>query len=243
MERIRVPELMDDPGVGREELDEALGYIRLINARLGGVRALLRCLKAWSVDWPRAEEGAVSLLDIATGSADLPVAAVRWARSAGFDLRITAIDVHETTLDLAREHLKANPDVADAITLERRDALRLMDEYPAGAFDYVHAGLFLHHLAEIEVLTVLRIMHRLARRGIVWNDLVRSRLALTAVHLLTTGKLRIVKHDARVSVRAGFTKREVLDYARRLDLTYTRYQVDFFSQRFTLSGRKPEALS
>lgn len=241
MQRVRVPELMDDPEVGREDLDQALAYIRVVNRRFGGTEALLRRLKEWSVQWPKSGEGTVTLLDIATGSADVPVAAVRWARGAGFDLRVTGVDIHETTLDLAREHVRANGDVADAITLERRDALRLMDEFAPGSFDYVHAGLFLHHLPEIEVLTVLRIMERLARRGIVWNDLARNPLAIAAVHLLTIGKPRIVRHDARVSVRAGFTRREALDFARRLDLTYARYRLDVQTQRFTLAGEKPDA--
>ncbi len=224
--------MMDDPGVARDELSRSLAYIRGVNRWLGGARALLALLSRWSVRWPK--DRPVTLLDVGTGSADIPVRARSWAEGRGLDLRITGVDLHETTLDLAREHVGGR----EGITLERCDARRLMDRFEPGSFDYVHAGLFLHHLPFIEVLTVLRIMDRLARVGIVWNDLVRSRLALAAAHLITIGTPEIVKHDARVSVRAGFTRAEVRDFAQRVGIDYARYRTVLL-HRFTLAGEKP----
>lgn len=232
---------MDDPNVDQAELAASLSYIRTVNRQHGGASALLNHLKRWSVNWPK--DRPVKLLDIATGSADLPLAARAWAAQAGFDLQVTAVDLHEKTLELAREHLASQPDLAAGIELVRADARDLTERFSPGSFDYTHAGLFLHHLPEIEILTVLRIMERLACRGIVWNDLVRSRTALCAVTVLTKGKPHIIKHDATVSVRAAFTKREVLEYARRLDLSYCKYSASFFTQRFTLAGEKPRAWS
>lgn len=241
MRRIVTPELMDDPGVSRADLARSLAYIRAVNRRLGGVGAMLDRLRAWSREWPRGRT--ITLLDVATGSADLPLAAARWARAHGHNLRITAIDLHPITLELAREHLDAarrpgEPAPTDTIALRLADARRLVDDHPPGSFDYVHAGLFLHHLPEIEVLTVLRIMDRLARAGVVWNDLVRSRIALGAVHAITIGMPRIVKHDARVSVRAGFTRREALDLATRAGLARPEYRWSPLTQRFTVSSTR-----
>lgn len=241
MRRILAPEMMDAPDVPRQELDRALGFIRLVNRRLGGASALLHHLDEWSARWPR--DRPITLLDIATGSADLPIAAARWARRRGFDLRVTGIDIHATTLALAQEHVDAHPDVSGSITLRGADALRLMDDFPPRSFDYVHAGLFLHHLGFEQALTALRIVDRLARAGIIWNDLNRSRVAYGAVHALTIGRPRIVRHDARASVRAGFTRAEALDMARRLDLHYCRYRLDGLAQRFTLAGERPGAWS
>ena len=240
MRRLLTPELMDDPGVSRTDLDLSLRYIRAVNRRLGGVSALRRHLAAWSADWPR--DRPITLLDIATGSADLPIAAVRWARRKGFDLRVTGIDLHPTTLELAREHI-ARCDTSDlrlaaSIDLRQQNALRLMDHVPPGSFDYVHAGLFLHHLPEIEVLTVLRIMDRIARAGIIWNDLVRSPIGYAAIHVLTLGTPRIVRHDATVSVRAGFTRREAIDLATRAGLAHPRYRWSLLTHRFTVTSTR-----
>ena len=251
MRRVRTPEIMDDPSVPREDLALSLRYIRAVNRRLSGVAALLDHLRTLARDphfaWPA--DRPLTLLDIATGSADLPIAALRWARSAGLPLRITGVDLHPTTLELAREHIAeqdrahppavGEPSLAGSIELRQADALRLMDEFKPGSFDVVHAGLFLHHLSELEILTVLRIMDRLATRAVVWNDLVRSRVGYGAIHLLTLGMPRIVRHDATVSVRAGFTKREALDLARRAGWTDPRHRWSLFTHRFTILSTKP----
>ena len=236
LKRELTPEWMDDPGVDPVELAEALAFIRKVNLRLGGVKALTSHLQRWSANWPDDQE--VTILDIATGSADIPVEVVRWARERGHRVRITAVDIHETTLDSAREHVERELGADAPIELVRADAKELVDRYGPLSFDYVHAGMFLHHLSEIEILTVLRIMDRVAKRGGVWNDLVRSRVAMAGIWALTLGKSDMIKHDARVSVRAGFTKAEVRNFAQRTSMGYCRYRSSFFTQRFTLAGEK-----
>jgi hypothetical protein len=225
---------MDDPGVDHADLDRSLAYIRGVNRWLGGTRGLLTHLRHWSRRWPR--DRPVTLLDIGTGSADIPCAARRWAERSGFDLRITGVDLHAATLDLARRHVAG----VDGIELVQANALRLMDRFTPGSFDYVHAGMFLHHLPFIEVLTALRIMDRIARAGLVWNDLVRSRLSLALLRPMLLGRPHIVRHDALASVHAGFTRAEALDFAHRVGLDYVRYHT-VLAYRFTLSGEKPGA--
>ena len=234
VDRVITPELMDDPGVDHGELGRSLAYIRGVNRWLGGTRGLLANLRRWSRRWPGGRP--VTLLDIGTGSADIPVAARRWAEGAGFDLRVTGVDLHATTLELARRHT----DGVEGIELVQGDALRLMDRFSPGSFDYVHAGMFLHHLPFIEVLTVLRIMDRLARAGLVWNDLVRSRTALGLLRPMLLGRPHMVRHDAVASVRAGFTRAEVVDFALRVGIDYARYRT-VLAYRFTLAGEKPGA--
>ena len=121
------------------------------------------------------------------------------------------------------------------IALLRASALDL--PFPPNSFDYCITSLFLHHLKDIEVLTVLRMMDRLATRGIVWNDLTRNRRAYWMTSFATIFADPIVKHDARVSILAGFTGREVLDMRDRLSLDYTQYRRHFY-HRFTLAGEK-----
>jgi hypothetical protein len=235
MQRTLTSELMDDPAVPRRELGRALRYIRVVNRRLGGVKALLSHLKAWSARWPK--DRPVTLLDVATGSADLPLAAWRWAKGAGFDLRITAIDKHSETLEFAREQVRG----VDAIRIVAGDALTMDDAFAPGSFDYAHAGLFLHHLPEAQVVQVLRSMDRAASKGIVWNDLVRSPVGYRVIKLLTIGQPRIVKHDARVSVLAGFTHEEAEALAGRAGISYSKYSWSVLAHRFTIAGEKPGA--
>ena len=103
--------------------------------------------------------------------------------------------------------------------------------------DYAHAGMFLHHLDDVQVLTALRIMDRLTTRGLIWNDLVRGPVEAIGVRLLALGEPATVRHDAIASVAAAFTRREALDLARRVGLSNVRYRRHLFG-RFTLVSSK-----
>lgn len=237
MPRKLTPEFMDAPDASREELADALAYLRWVNRWLGGRWAMLSSLKRWSKGWKPGER--VTLLDVATGSADLAVEARRWGLVRGFDIRVTGIDIHPTTLSLAREHVAGvGGEVAEGIELVECDAKKLVERFGTRSFDHAHAGLFLHHLAEIEVLTVLAIMDRVSRRGLVWNDLVRSPLSLGFVRLFTIGQDAMVRHDAVVSMQAGFTKAEAMDLAKRAGLERVAYRTSVLSHRFALTAGK-----
>ncbi|MCB9846213.1 MAG: methyltransferase domain-containing protein [Phycisphaeraceae bacterium] len=237
MTRRLTPELMDAPDVDRDQLGRALAYIRWVNRRLGGTRALVAPLSRWARRWP--SDRPITMLDVGTGSADLPVVAARWARRNGHDLRITAIDLHDGTLGHARAFVERNTDVRDAITLELADALSLRERFADGSFDVVHAGLFLHHLPEEGVVRVLTAMDHIARAGVIWNDLCRSLAAKAAVRLLTLSASRMIRHDARVSVEAGFTRHEAIELARRAWRRTPEYTLSVRYQRFTVVGHTP----
>jgi ubiquinone/menaquinone biosynthesis C-methylase UbiE len=223
---------MDDPAVSPAELGSALEYIRRVNQRLGGISTLLSPLRDWSAGWVRGET--ITLLDIGTGSADLPVAAWRWAQDAGFKLRATGIDKHPKTLDYAREFVKRAGGLK-AVEIIEADALALDQRFAPGSFDYVHAGLFLHHLTTADAITVLASMRRLARRGVIWNDLVRSPLGVAFIRLATIAQPRMIRHDATVSVQAGFRKREALEMARQAGWESPEHHWNLFTHRFCVT--------
>lgn len=235
MGRTLTPERMDAPDAPHEELRAALGYLRFVNRRLGGSKALIRCLDRFSARWP--SDRAVTLLDVGAGSGDVAQAARDWARGRGFDLRVTIVDQHVETVRVARERISGD----DGIEVVEADALTLTDRFPVGAFDYAHAGLFLHHLNDVQALTMLRVMDRLTRAGVIWSDLVRSRVMQAAVGVSTLGQNPMVRHDAIVSVQAGFTRREALDMAARLDMRWLRWRREPLLYRFVMAGEKPEA--
>lgn len=237
MGRVVTPEIMDDPTVPRDDLGRSLVFLRRVNRWLGGRSALVGQLRRWSGGWPRGAE--VTLLDLATGSADLPVAAVEWALGAGFDLRVTGLDAHATTLEFAREHVRERlGDEAWRVELVEGDALGAVERFGVGSFDYAHSSLFLHHLSDERALTALRVKERVSRRGLIWNDLVRSGLARFGVRAITAGREAIIRHDARVSVDAGWTRAEVASIRDRLDLGWCAYRGMWWAQRFTLAGER-----
>ena len=228
--RLREREWMDESGVDPAALDQSLRFIRRINSLLRYTRATLwhldRFARTWQADQP------ISILDVATGSADIPRAIAQWAMHRRLDVCVTGLDRHAETARLAREQAHDNP----RISIVRGDAMQL--PFDDGSFDYVITNMFLHHLDDGDVVRVLREMHRVARRGIVAADLLRHRRAYAWISLFTLCANPMVRHDARVSVAQAFTRKEVLALRDRAGLDYTAY-FGHFGHRFVLAGQKP----
>jgi SAM-dependent methyltransferase len=227
---------MDRPDVDPEELARSLADLRAVNRWLGGTRAVLRHLDSLFAGRPAA---ARRILDVATGSADVPLAIVRRARERGHAAEVVATDLHPATLELARAHTAGEP----AVRVEAADALSL--PYPDGAFDAAICCTALHHFdARDDVLRVLRELHRVSRLGIVVSDLRRSRPALLGTRLLAATVWRrhpVTRHDGPLSIRRAFTPAELLDLARAAGLPDPRVHPHLFFRLVLVSRRAPGA--
>ena len=222
---------MDDQAVDPVALRRALHHLALSNRITGATRLVRRQFEGWLKSCKASEP--IRILDIGTGSADLPIALHDWAHQRGYSLHITAVDLHPRTLAIARERVGNRA----GIELIEMNALELMNRFSSGSFHSVHAGLFLHHLQEIEVLTVLRIMDRLATRGIVWNDLRRSWAMKVLFRSMAWTGPAVFRHDAVASIDAAFTKREALDLADRAGWTKPRFR-GWLGHRFLITSEK-----
>ncbi len=79
--RRREAEWMDDPGADPAVLRSSLRFIRRINFWLGYTRATVGHLKQFSRRWKKGET--IRIVDLATGSADVPRAILNWAKKRG----------------------------------------------------------------------------------------------------------------------------------------------------------------
>lgn len=202
------PEWMDRPGADPRLIERALGDLRWVNRRLGGTRALLRgvdpFLECLGPDEP------LDLLDVGAGGGELALAIASHARRRGRRARVTAVDRDAVSASSARRAAEGRPD----ISVVRADAFAL--PFGDGAFHLVAASLLLHHFAHREAVDLLRRLRRVARLGVVVNDLVRDPvpwLFIWAAARLTRRSPMFV-HDAPLSVLRGFTRRELLAVAR-----------------------------
>jgi ubiquinone/menaquinone biosynthesis C-methylase UbiE len=113
--------------------------------------------------------------------------------------------------------------------------------YPDRAFDVVHASLVLHHLDEADAVTLLGEMGRVARLGVVLNDLDRSRLAWLGAwlmgHLLTGN--RYTRHDAPLSVRRAYRLEEAVALVRAAGLAPVRTIRVRFRHRYAIAAVRP----
>jgi SAM-dependent methyltransferase len=210
-------ELMDAPSLDDAVLRRTLRDIRHINAILGwrafAAREVARHVRACGL-------ASFSLLDVACGSADIPLAIARWARHAGIEARIVATDVHPQTLAVAREHTAAEP----AIRVERQNALAL--PYADGSFDLALCTLALHHFAPDDAVRVLKELARVGRHVLVF-DVARARLAYVGVLLLTRLAFMgsMTRYDAPVSVRRAYSASELRALAARAGLPQAQVRV------------------
>jgi ubiquinone/menaquinone biosynthesis C-methylase UbiE len=230
---------MDEPDIDPRTLRRSLRFIRRVNSLLGYTRATLWHLKRFSRHW--RGEVPITILDVATGSADIPVAILRWAARRGFDVRVVGLDRHAATASIASERAGREAPALDGarLTIVRGDALSL--PFDDRSFDYVLTNMFLHHLPEERsLIAALREMDRVARRGIVVADLLRHRRAYLWITLFTQFAHPIVRHDARLSVAQAFTKPEIFALRDRAAINYATYR-RHFGHRFVLAGSKPDA--
>jgi SAM-dependent methyltransferase len=192
-------ELLDGAELDPAELGRNLREMAMLNRLPGGWGSSVSAVRALL---DRNERGPV--LDVGTGSGDFARRLRR--RSAA---PIVLVDHRPDVLDLARHTVAGMP----AVTLVEADAcaLPLADRSVAVA----HASLLFHHLDPGEAVSTFREMRRVARDGIVVNDLRRSRLALamTAVPILALARAPTTRHDGILSARRAYTVAELDDLA------------------------------
>jgi ubiquinone/menaquinone biosynthesis C-methylase UbiE len=231
MERlIDAVELLDGPLDDPAALAGNLRDLRRINRWLGGVR-----LSADAIEALAAHRLELTVLDVGTGGADIPLALLARARRRGRTLSVVGLDSRPEVLAAAA---RATPAVATTERLELHVGDGRSLPYPDQSFDVAHASLVLHHLGPDPAVTLLREMARVARLGVVVNDLDRGRLgwlgAWLVGHLLTAN--RYTRHDAPLSVRRAYRPDEMATMLRAAGLTPVRTLRGAFGQRYAIAA-------
>jgi SAM-dependent methyltransferase len=226
-----VLEIMDRPGNEEKLLRADLRVLEGINRFLGGYHIPLHYLRKLADSFGSAKP--LTILDLATGAADVPRAIAMWARSQRMDVAITAVDGNPDILRIARENTTNWPE----IRVEQHDLLAL--PYPAASFDVILCSLTLHHFSESDAVAILQRIHHIARGGWIINDLRRNRIAIglskLMAHTIITNP--IARFDAPASCERAFTIAEWRAMAARAGLqNFTIRRHRFF--RMALTGRK-----
>lgn len=225
--RAHEEEWMDLPGQAPALVDECLNDLRRLNRFTGGISLTVFALAHLTRDL--APGAGIEILDVATGGGDFPRAMAAWARRRGLRVRILATDLSPEILGRAATSAPAGIEfaVADARCLPFDD----------GAFDVATCSLFLHHLEPDDAATTLKEMCRVARRGVIVNDLVRSWVGylggLVVPRIMSRNP--IFRHDAPLSVRRAYTKDELATLADDAGLGSVRFR-GLPGYRVTMTG-------
>jgi hypothetical protein len=185
-----------------------------INRYLGGNAALTAHL------YPRlsATSDPCLLLDLGTGSADVPRLVSHWARAKRLNVNIIGLDWSGRNLVVARQNTAAHPD----IQMIQADAQHI--PLLPSSIDYVISSLFLHHFTPEQVIRLLKSAYSCARRAIIMTDLVRGWLPLIGFKLAQPIFARnfLTRHDGALSVRRAYTPSELLELATAAGLAQAR---------------------
>lgn len=225
-------ELLDGPLDDPRALVGNLRDLARINRRLGAVR-----MSARAIDTLAPGSAPIVLLDVGTGGADIPMALIERGRAAGRLVTVIGIDIRPEVLAAAA---LADPRVTATgeLALHVADGREL--PFPDEAFDVVHASLLTHHLEPGEVRALLVEMGRVARRGVVLNDLVRGRRAWLGAWLLShvLTRNRMTRHDAVLSVRRAYSIAELTALLAAAGFRVERRFDGFAGHRVALAARR-----
>ncbi len=214
--RVDEPEWLDQGRGSSADVADNLDEMWRLNRWLGGLSALTRHL------YPRlaAANAPCSLLDLGTGSAQMPLAIAGWARTHQVSVKLIGLDWASRNLAVARQRATANHCAQISLLLADSQHPPL----PERAVDFVISSLFLHHFAPVAVVDLLRAGYGLARRTLIMSDLVRGVWPGLAFGLVQPVLARhpLTRHDGRLSIRRAYTPAELRALAAAAGLTNAR---------------------
>ncbi|MDP3980082.1 MAG: methyltransferase domain-containing protein [Chlamydiota bacterium] len=195
-------EWMDGEQYTIQDLKMSLQGLRWINRYLGGASIMVHELRKLILQMNLQR---LTILDVATGSADIPIRIVQWARQIGIELSIKAIDKNPDIVKIARKATQMYPE----IEVYEKDCL--MEGSPPESFDFCISSLFIHHLDPSQLIFFLKKLVFLSKKAVVLNDLTRSWVSYYSFILLS----RLIKmhpmnrHDGAISILRSYTIKEL----------------------------------
>jgi hypothetical protein len=200
------PEMMDDFSIQDERIDLTLRELRLINYFLGGNTGSKGGV---STIISNLHERKIYLLDAGSGSSDI----LEDFKKKHKSIQLISLDRNKRVCNFIKKNSNLKPMIvcADAFNLPFKNK----------SIDIIHTSLFLHHFDNGGLKNLLKKFTETAKRGIVINDLRRSLLAFLAIKILTSvfSRSELVKNDAPISVRKGFTKSELMDLMKIMNFS------------------------
>lgn len=194
-------ELMDAPLISKKLLIRNLKELDFLNRTLGGHSITLQGIK----QLVRLRDKQYHIADLGCGSGDTLKHIAIWARENGYHVKLTGIDINADAIGFLQHHCSDYSEIS-GIKTDYRSFLQSAEN-----IDIIHCSLFCHHLTDVELSDLIRLLKTKVKVGFIINDLQRTRLAWFAVRIFTTvlNGSELSRHDGPLSVLRGFTEDEL----------------------------------
>src|SRR6266550_1831736 len=200
-----VLEMMDRDQPPSTELERDLQHLRQLNRWFGSYHLVLGFIRSWIRPADK-----LRVVDLATGSGDIPRLIVDYARKIGAEVEIDALDRQPVTLEIARRLSADYPEIS------YREA-NILEWNSVQAYNIALCTLALHHFSNEDAVRLLRRCCQVSKRAVMLSDLRRSFSLVAGVYVLTTLIFReaMTRYDARLSAIRAFSFSEMRDLALR----------------------------
>ncbi len=198
--RIHKQEIIDQPDCSPETIRKSHQFMRWVNRYFGGTAAVKDFIRYARTQV--SEEKTLKILDIGSGSCDIPLSVIKWANRKNINVCFTCVEkqlvVQQFQAEVSDQSIKV---VAESI----------FDYEPDLHYDYAVTSMFLHHLDAVQFVRLIRHLKKYVTYGIFINDLHRTAFTYFSCLLVTPFLPKDVRHDALVSIRKGFRKDDLAE--------------------------------
>lgn len=210
--RTDLEESMDDFSMDNDGLVTALDDIARINQLLGGNSVTLEGVKTLIKDFPK--DKIITIMDFGCGSGDMLRMLSKFGKENSLKFQLIGIDANEATI----RHAEKCSSEFDNITYLAEDIF--LYDFSKYTIDIALITLTLHHFKDDEILKIMRAILNLVKKGIVVNDLERSKLAyrLFQAIIFIFRLEKMTAEDGLISILRGFKREDLEKFSKDLGL-------------------------
>jgi 2-polyprenyl-3-methyl-5-hydroxy-6-metoxy-1,4-benzoquinol methylase len=184
-----------------QEYNDCLLQLHYVGKYLGGDRATLNAFEKFC-------PAVTSILDVGCGGGLFS----RQLAKRFDNTHVYGIDTSPQAIAFANQHLEEDPLSNLHFEIPATPELN----YPPQHFDVITSTLVCHHLNDAQLVDFLKRSCRIAKKGIILNDLHRHSMAYGGFALIAPllFRNRMITHDGLLSIKRAFKKQEWITYLK-----------------------------
>ena len=217
--RTDLEESMDDFSMDNEGLITALDDIAKINHVLGGNAVTLDGVKKLIKNIPADQT--ITVMDFGCGNGDMLRMLADFGKKNNLKFNLIGIDANAASI----RHAEKCSEKFDNISYLAEDIF--LYDFSKYNIDIALITLTLHHFKDDEILNLMKVIFNLVKKGIVVNDLQRSKLAyrLFQAIIFVFRLEKMTANDGLISILRGFKRPDLEKFSKQLD--FKKYSISW----------------